>query len=298
MVSDHKYKRTVNRLQKRLFDSMRVGDRTGGYSVIEESLRYNIRPADIYTYIIGGTLSAIGQLWHKGEITVAHEHLSSQLASNLIEVVLQKSPKLPSNGLRAVVTTPVGERHWVAAQMFSNLLILSGWEVDYLGTETPGQDLAQYVSSTKVDVVALSIILDSNLNQAVDCVQNLKDLPDPPVICVGGPVIKENDENFSDVFVVRDPVSAIDHIEKVMGLAPGRVSLQEMLNSIGEKVQEIRKAKGLNQESLAKLAGVDRAYVSLVENGKQNLTMAALFNLSSALGVTIPTLIQTNTEIE
>ncbi len=298
MVSDHKYKRTVNRLQKRLFDSMRVGDRTGGYSVIEESLRYNIRPADIYTYIIGGTLSAIGQLWHKGEITVAHEHLSSQLASNLIEVVLQKSPKLPSNRLRAVVTTPVGERHWVAAQMFSNLLILSGWEVDYLGTETPGQDLAQYVSSTKVDVVALSIILDSNLNQAVDCVQNLKDLPDPPVICVGGPVIKENDENFSDVFVVRDPVSAIDHIEKVMGLAPGRVSLQEMLNSIGEKVQEIRKAKGLNQESLAKLAGVDRAYVSLVENGKQNLTMAALFNLSSALGVTIPTLIQTNPEIE
>ena len=97
---------------------------------------------------------------------------------------------------------------------------------------------------------------------------------------------------------MRDPVSAIEHIEKVMGLAPGRVSLQEMLNSIGEKVQEIRKAKGLNQESLAKLAGVDRAYVSLVENGKQNLTMAALFNLSSALGVTIPTLIQSNTEIE
>ena len=186
----------------------------------------------------------------------------------------------------------------MAAQMFSNLLILSGWEVDYLGTETPGQDLAQFVSSTKADVVALSIILDSNLSQAIDCVENLKDLSDPPVICVGGPVIKENDENFSDVFIVRDPVSAIEHIEKVMGLAPGRVSLQEMLNSIGEKVQEIRKAKGLNQESLAKLAGVDRAYVSLVENGKQNLTMAALFNLSSALGVTIPTLIQSNTEIE
>ncbi|MCH2310564.1 MAG: helix-turn-helix domain-containing protein [SAR202 cluster bacterium] len=298
MVVDNKYKRTMNRLQKRLFDSMRIGDRTGGYSVVEEALMYNIRPADIYTYIIGGTLSSIGQLWHKGEITVAHEHLSSQLASNLIEVVLQKSPKLSSNGLRAVVTTPVGERHWVAAQMFSNLLILSGWEVDYLGTETPGQDLAQFVSSTKADVVALSIILDSNLSQAIDCVENLKDLSDPPVICVGGPVIKENDENFSDVFIVRDPVSAIEHIEKVMGLAPGRVSLQEMLNSIGEKVQEIRKAKGLNQESLAKLAGVDRAYVSLVENGKQNLTMAALFNLSSALGVTIPTLIQSNTEIE
>ena len=59
MVVDNKYKRTMNRLQKRLFDSMRIGDRTGGYSVVEEALMYNIRPADIYTYIIGGTLSSI-----------------------------------------------------------------------------------------------------------------------------------------------------------------------------------------------------------------------------------------------
>ena len=298
MATDIQYKKTVNRLQKSLFDSIRVGDRTGSNSVIDEALRYNIRPTDIYTLIIGKTLSDIGELWHKGQITVAHEHLSSQLASNLIEIVLQKSPKLSSNGLRAVVTTPVGERHWVAAQMFANLLILGGWEVAYLGTETPGADLAEYVKSTKTDVVALSIILSSNLDQAIDCVHSLKDLEESPVICVGGPVIKENDENFLGVFIVRDPVSAIDHIEKQMGLAPGRVSLQEMLNSIGEKVQEIRKSKGLNQESLAKLAGVDRAYVSLVENGKQNLTMAALFNLSSALGVTIPTLIQTSTDKE
>ncbi len=298
MATDNQYKKTVNRLQKSLFNAIRVGDRTGSNSAIDEALRYNIRPTDIYTLIIGKTLSDIGELWHKGQITVAHEHLSSQLASNLIEVVLQKSPKLSPNGLKAVVTTPVGERHWVAAQMFANLLVLGGWEVAYLGTETPGNDLAEYVKTTKADVVALSIILSSNLDQAIDCVHSLKDLDEPPVICVGGPVIKESDENFSDVFIVRDPVSAIDHIEKQMGLAPGRESLQEMLDSIGEKVQEIRKSKGLNQESLAKLAGVDRAYVSLVENGKQNLTMAALFNLSSALGVTIPTLIQISTDKE
>ena len=78
MTTDIQYKKTVNRLQKSLFDSIRVGDRTGSNSVIDEALRYNIRPTDIYTLIIGKTLSAIGELWHKGQITVAHEHLSSQ----------------------------------------------------------------------------------------------------------------------------------------------------------------------------------------------------------------------------
>lgn len=53
---------------------------------------------------------------------------------------------------------------------------------------------------------------------------------------------------------------------------------------------EIRRTKGMNQGELAVLAGVDRAYISLVENGKQNLTMGALFKLAEALGTSVNTL--------
>ena len=58
-----------------------------------------------------------------------------------------------------------------------------------------------------------------------------------------------------------------------MGIGFGNLSLQDMLLGIGGKVLEIRKSKGLNQGELATLAGGDRAYISLVENGKQNLTL-------------------------
>ena len=61
MTTDIQYKKTVNSLQKSLFDSIRVGDRICSNSVIAEALRYNIRPNDIYTLIIGKTLSAIGE---------------------------------------------------------------------------------------------------------------------------------------------------------------------------------------------------------------------------------------------
>ena len=56
-----------------------------------------------------------------------------------------------------------------------------------------------------------------------------------------------------------------------MGLGTGAISLDDMLVSIGHNVLNIRKTRGLNQGVLANLAGVDRAYISLVENGKQNL---------------------------
>lgn len=35
----------------------------------------------------------------------------------------------------------------------------------------------------------------------------------------------------------------------------------------GKKVVEVRKAKGLSQEALADLAGVDRSYLSRIERG-------------------------------
>jgi len=47
----------------------------------------------------------------------------------------------------------------------------------------------------------------------------------------------------------------------------------------------------MNQGELAERAGVDRAYISLVENGKQNLTMSALVKLADALSVPVASII-------
>ena len=42
------------------------------------------------------------------------------------------------------------------------------------------------------------------------------------------------------------------------------------LIAFGEKVRQIRKEKGLSQEALADLAGIDRSYMGHIERGDQN----------------------------
>jgi transcriptional regulator with XRE-family HTH domain len=51
----------------------------------------------------------------------------------------------------------------------------------------------------------------------------------------------------------------------------------------GKKVKEIRKKQGVSQESLADLAGLDRTYISDIENGKRNVSIETIFKVADAL---------------
>jgi transcriptional regulator with XRE-family HTH domain len=55
-------------------------------------------------------------------------------------------------------------------------------------------------------------------------------------------------------------------------------------------IRRLRVARGLSQESLAVDAAIDRTYVSRLERGLENPTVAVLERLAAALTVPIPDL--------
>ena len=58
----------------------------------------------------------------------------------------------------------------------------------------------------------------------------------------------------------------------------------EMNIALGRSVREARKARGMTQEGLAELAGLDRTYISGVERGVRNPTVRSLALIARALG--------------
>ena len=281
----------LNRFKGRLLNHLTSVDRTGSVSVIEEALRYNCTPAAIYNSVITPAMVDLGELWHGGRITVAHEHHASQIVDSLINMVAQKSQRLSINGLRALVTSPAGENHWIGAKVFANLLFLEGWDVEYIGVDTPAEDLAIYLTEVEIDVVAFSVVLPDNIMSVEEAVSTIESLDNPPFVILGGPAFKGFSGEIGKAAIVDNSATGLTVLQDAMGIGPGNLSLQDTLLGVGGKVLEIRRAKGMNQGELAVLAGVDRAYISLVENGKQNLTMAALFKLAEALGTSVNTLL-------
>lgn len=54
---------------------------------------------------------------------------------------------------------------------------------------------------------------------------------------------------------------------------------------VGEHLRMIRESKGLNQEELAEKAGIARARISEIENGKGNATLGTLEKVMDALEI-------------
>ncbi len=54
---------------------------------------------------------------------------------------------------------------------------------------------------------------------------------------------------------------------------------------LGANARRYREAADLSQEAVAERMGVDRAYVSAIERGAQNVTLISLWEISQALRV-------------
>lgn len=55
---------------------------------------------------------------------------------------------------------------------------------------------------------------------------------------------------------------------------------------IGLKIKYYRSLKDMTQAYLAELVSCDESYMSLIENGRTNISLPMIYKITSALGVT------------
>ncbi|MCK4144382.1 helix-turn-helix domain-containing protein [Ralstonia nicotianae] len=58
----------------------------------------------------------------------------------------------------------------------------------------------------------------------------------------------------------------------------------ELAQAFGAAVRALRADRGIAQESLANLAGIERSHVGKVERGEHMPTLAIIFKIANALG--------------
>ena len=69
------------------------------------------------------------------------------------------------------------------------------------------------------------------------------------------------------------------------------MTTDERMVAFGKRVREVRKAKGLSQEKLAEMAGIDRSYMGNIERGEKNITLKKIYEICDALDIDIKILI-------
>lgn len=61
----------------------------------------------------------------------------------------------------------------------------------------------------------------------------------------------------------------------------------DIQKQFGLRIKELRQLKGLSQEALAFKAGIDRTYMTSVENGKRNVSIKNIEKIINALEISL-----------
>lgn len=180
-----------SKIAREYLDLLLDGEREKAYNLIMDQYNTGRKISEIYVDIIQQVQYRVGYLWHTNEITVAQEHYITQATRYLMSRLYNKvHPSQQTKG-KIIATCVPGEQHDMGLQMVSDLLELDGWQVVYLGPNTPSGSIVDTVRREKPDLLALSVTVPTNIDNARDLIRQVREkFPDVKIITGGYSFLK------------------------------------------------------------------------------------------------------------
>jgi len=160
---------------------------------VKESMTVNTEILELYEHVFEPTLKAVGDLWELGKLSIAEEHIISDLIDRLLmslsesKYATQHQPKPFS----VAFMLPGAEMHQFPLKITAELFKDEGWSIFYIGKSIPFFSLKNFFQNSKIHVLVLSITLKEHLNSCESLIKMIKELPSEhrPLILVGGHAI-------------------------------------------------------------------------------------------------------------
>ena len=145
-----------------------AGDEVAAEIVIREAMDAKLSMAEIDDEIIAPALWLVGDLWQRGEISVADEHLATEISLRVLALEREARRVAKARAQhRVLLASPAGELHVVALRMTSDLLREAGFDVVMLGADVPPRALAAAASRHKPDVICLTSTMPGGGDQVL-----------------------------------------------------------------------------------------------------------------------------------
>jgi DNA-binding transcriptional MerR regulator len=106
-------------------------------------------------------LAELGERWVQGTASIAQEHFASNLIRGRLAGLARGWGD--GHGPRAVLACPPAELHDLALMIFGIALNRHGWRIDYLGANTPIDEVTRAAQARHPDLVVLAATRPENL---------------------------------------------------------------------------------------------------------------------------------------
>ena len=193
------------KLQEKFFRALITGDKKKVSAIFDQFITTH-ELGQFYRKIFIPTMTKIGDEWEAKKLSVAAEHIASNVAENLIKNISDKTKTDGKKG-KILLTTPYGENHSIGCSVLESFLQNKGFIVFNLAPSTPSQDLVNFMKSAKPNSIVISITLKDNIKAGQRLVSQIRQKSKKIPIYVGGQAFQNNlnvkfdakvVDNFSD----------------------------------------------------------------------------------------------------
>ena len=174
----------LKKIKQQLYKKMTNGDVQETLKIYEEYIK-NFDTVDFFDKILKPVMSEIGSDWENNKISIATEHVASNIAQTLVKNILSQVKRV-KNKKKILICVPVGEEHHLGCDVLETYLSMKGFKVYNLGTATPTESILSFVDNNKPDVIILSITIKDNLLAGQRLVKKIKKEYDDIPVLVGG----------------------------------------------------------------------------------------------------------------
>ena len=173
-------------IQKQFLDGLLVGNRLVCSEIINNLVSEKIGINDIYESVIRAALYDVGELWERGEISVASEHMASAIVESILNELYSKIISKSRMNNTVVASSVEREAHQIRIKMVADIFEIHGWNVHFLGANTPLNDLIKFIEIVNPKIVALSMSIFFHINLLEEVIERIRALFPETLIIVGG----------------------------------------------------------------------------------------------------------------
>lgn len=160
--------------------------------LVHEAIDDGASTVDLHLLVFEPVLYEVGRRWETGEVSVAQEHFCTAVTESIMARLPPLEPARPWTGRRALLACVEGELHDIGLRMVAEALRRDGWDVHYLGADSPCEDLAATARRVAVDLVCLSLSTSDREEATERTIRALRSstAERPPPVLLGGGLLR------------------------------------------------------------------------------------------------------------
>ncbi|MCV0412102.1 cobalamin-dependent protein [Nitrosarchaeum sp.] len=206
-----KREESTKKLKQSLYKKLTDGDIQSSVKIYEEYIKI-FEPVDFFDKILRPVMYKIGEDWADNTISIATEHVASNVAQTLVKIIMDKVSG-SANKKKILVCVPLGEEHHLGCDVLETYLSIKGFKVYNIGTAIPTESILSFIEYNKPDIVLLSITLEDNIPAGQRLVKKIKDQYNIPIL-VGGFAFQSEKTHKFNAKVIQDV--NLDEIPKII----------------------------------------------------------------------------------